>query len=460
MKTSIGIRLLAVWVLLGAMVNILAQDGGFLPDLCEFPSGTFARVAAVGAKIHGNLDVTESDPVTGHVKRRRQMVYFPPTEVYWTRMGTTYEYTDPAIVARYSNPSLKDGRDVVSQRTTIKLYRRDGSAVGYTVAAFAGGAVDRILEFEPYGVDVGMPSPGFVGRPLENLTFGYMAEIEFRPKVSVFSVPTEESRTPDYTMFGMLQRLRKAAGEYGALIPPNLVRNAAATDAFVEDLRGIYQLGEIVCTPMKAKNSPLFSNEALVREISSAIANWEITMAGIQQQMESSAYAYWDSLSGRTDPWDAYRMEGVAGYHIASFFLPGWVIKGAGKARMAGKFGDAAEFAAKAAKKPNRFVTGVEVTDRATGKVFEGTVDLKPTIDRINSCQPFPHRNDGEIFNNYPLRDRTVPELPVRPHGYYREFVHPTPGIAGPGPQRIVVGQGGEWYYTPNHYEKFIPLNP
>jgi hypothetical protein len=51
---------------------------------------------------------------------------------------------------------------------------------------------------------------------------------------------------------------------------------------------------------MKAKNSPLFSNEALVREISSAIANWEITMAGIQQQMESSAYAYWDSLSGRT----------------------------------------------------------------------------------------------------------------------------------------------------------------
>jgi len=437
-----------------------AQDSGYLPDLPGFPSGTYAQVAAVGAKIHGSLDATESDPVTGHVKRRHQMVYFPPTEVYWTRMGTTYEYTDPAIVARYSNPSLKGGRDVVSQRTTIKYYRRDGGVVGYTVAAFAGGAVDRWVEFESYSVDVGMPSPGFVGRPLENLTPGYMAEIEFRPKVTVFSVPTEESRTPDYTMFGMLQRLRKAAGEYGALIPPNLVRNAAATDAFVEDLRGLYQLGEIACTPMRAKNSPLFSNEALVREISSAIANWEITMAGIQQQMESSAYAYWDSLSGRTDPWDAYRMEGVAGYHIASFFVPGWVVKGAGKARLAGKVDDVAGFAAKAAKKPNRFITGVEVTDKATGKVFEGTVDLKPTIDRINSCQPFPHRNDGGIFNNYPLPDRTVPELPVRPHGYYREFVHPTPGIAGPGPQRIVVGQGGEWYYTPNHYEKFIPVNP
>ncbi len=343
MNSKMTIKLLRILFLVVVMLRASAQDSGYLPDLCEFPSGTYAKVAAVGAKIYGGLDVTESDPVTGHVKRRHRMVYFPPTEVYWTRMGTTYEYTDPAIVARYSNPSLKDGRDVVSQRTTIKYYRRDGSAVGYTVVTFAGGAVDRSVEFEPYSVDVGMPSPGFVGRPLENLTFGYMAEIEFRPKVSVFSVPTEESRTPDYTMFGMLQRLRKAAGEYGALIPPNLVRNAAATDAFVEDLRGIYQLGEIVCTPMKAK--------ALVRDIYSAIANWDQTMAGIQQQMESSTNAYWDSLIGRTDPWDAYRMEGVAGYHIASFFLPGWVIKGAGKARMAGKFGDAAEFAAKAAQR-------------------------------------------------------------------------------------------------------------
>ena len=343
MNSKMSIKFITILFLVIAVFRASAQDSGYLPDLCEFPSGTYAKVAAVGAKIHGSLDVTESDPVTGHVKRRHRMVYFPPTEVYWTRMGTTYEYTDPAIVARYSNPSLKGGRDVVSQRTTIKYYRRDGGVVGYTVAAFAGGAVDRILEFEPYGVDVGMPSPGFVGRPLENLTPGYMAEIEFRPKVTAFSVPTEESRTPDYTMFGMLQRLRKAAGDYGALITPNLVRNAAAADAFVEDLRGLYQLGEMDCTPMRAK--------ALVRDIYSAIANWDQTMAGIQQQMESSAYAYWDSLSGRTDPWDAYRMEGVAGYHIASFFVPGWVVKGAIKARMAGQFGNAAEFAAKAAQR-------------------------------------------------------------------------------------------------------------
>ncbi|MCY3821369.1 MAG: hypothetical protein OXH52_18780 [Gammaproteobacteria bacterium] len=49
--------------------------------------------------------------------------------------------------------------------------------------------------------------------------------------------------------------------------------------------------------------------------------------------------------------------------------------------------------------------------------------------------------------------------LPTRPPGYYQEFVHPTPGISGAGPQRIVRGDAGELYYTPDHYESFIPLN-
>ncbi|WP_175181505.1 ribonuclease domain-containing protein [Achromobacter aegrifaciens] len=32
------------------------------------------------------------------------------------------------------------------------------------------------------------------------------------------------------------------------------------------------------------------------------------------------------------------------------------------------------------------------------------------------------------------------------------------PGIAGPGPQRIVVGKGGEMYYTADHYKTFIQI--
>lgn len=49
--------------------------------------------------------------------------------------------------------------------------------------------------------------------------------------------------------------------------------------------------------------------------------------------------------------------------------------------------------------------------------------------------------------------------LPQKPAGYYKEFVHPTPKVKGVGSQRIVQGQGGELYYTPDHYESFIPLN-
>jgi filamentous hemagglutinin len=92
--------------------------------------------------------------------------------------------------------------------------------------------------------------------------------------------------------------------------------------------------------------------------------------------------------------------------------------------------------------------------------VLEGTVDLGPTLERIETGGSFPHRNDGGIFNNRPLPGRTTPELPAQPAGYYREYVHPTPGVQGPGPQRVVVGQGGEMYYTPDHYQTFVPLNP
>ncbi|QBX42044.1 hypothetical protein E4T63_16210 [Pseudomonas fluorescens] len=49
-------------------------------------------------------------------------------------------------------------------------------------------------------------------------------------------------------------------------------------------------------------------------------------------------------------------------------------------------------------------------------------------------------------------------DLPQKPAGYYTEYVHPTAGIAGLGPQRIVVGKGGEMYYTADHYKTFIPI--
>ena len=105
-------------------------------------------------------------------------------------------------------------------------------------------------------------------------------------------------------------------------------------------------------------------------------------------------------------------------------------------------------------KTPTRFIDGVRVVDRRTGKVFEGTVDLGPTLDRIRRGEKWPHMNDGSVFKN------KEGLLPKRKEGYYTEYVHPTPGVTGPGPQRIVIGKGGEAFYTPDHYGTFIPITP
>jgi RHS repeat-associated protein len=97
-------------------------------------------------------------------------------------------------------------------------------------------------------------------------------------------------------------------------------------------------------------------------------------------------------------------------------------------------------------------LSGVKVVDKFAG-ALEGTVNLKPTLDRINSGGKFPHKNDGSVFQN------KEGLLPTKPKGYYTEYVVPTPGTNKAGVQRIIKGQGGEYYYTSDHYQTFIPLN-
>lgn len=120
--------------------------------------------------------------------------------------------------------------------------------------------------------------------------------------------------------------------------------------------------------------------------------------------------------------------------------------------------GAAAEVAAHELRPETRFIEGVQV--KSHGKVIaEGTVDLKPTLDRIRSGGANAHKNDGTVFRNLPPKGQQRPLLPEKPENYYTEYVHPTPGVKGAGPQRIVVGKGGEIYYTPDHYDSFIPVN-
>jgi len=97
-------------------------------------------------------------------------------------------------------------------------------------------------------------------------------------------------------------------------------------------------------------------------------------------------------------------------------------------------------------------VRNVAVRDLDGRIAWRGDVDLRPVLERIERGHRDPHRNDGGIFQN---RER---RLPQRPRGHYREYVVRTPGISHAGPQRLVIGNEGEVYYTADHYRSFRRL--
>jgi guanyl-specific ribonuclease Sa len=66
------------------------------------------------------------------------------------------------------------------------------------------------------------------------------------------------------------------------------------------------------------------------------------------------------------------------------------------------------------------------------------------------------YRHDGAVFHNNPLKQGGYLPQDV----LYKEYVVPTAGVPGPGPQRIVIGNDGNWYYTPDHYDTFIKFQP
>jgi RHS repeat-associated protein len=90
------------------------------------------------------------------------------------------------------------------------------------------------------------------------------------------------------------------------------------------------------------------------------------------------------------------------------------------------------------------------ITGKSKIDITADDLDVSPTMDRIKAGESYPHRNDGGTFQN----NKDI--LPVKSPDYYKEYVHPTPGIKGPGPQRIIKGIGGEHYYSPDHYRTFI----
>jgi filamentous hemagglutinin len=94
-------------------------------------------------------------------------------------------------------------------------------------------------------------------------------------------------------------------------------------------------------------------------------------------------------------------------------------------------------------------VRRVTIKNQSGRVVYRGDVDLAPTLDRIERGERHPHRNDGGTFRNLEGR------LPKKPTGYYKEYVHPTEELDGPGPQRVILGRDGDVWYTADHYQSF-----
>lgn len=81
--------------------------------------------------------------------------------------------------------------------------------------------------------------------------------------------------------------------------------------------------------------------------------------------------------------------------------------------------------------------------------------EAKKTWQLIQSGGPFPYpRNDGVVFDNREKR------LPAQKSGYYHEYTVPTPGSPDRGARRLITGAAKELYYTGDHYQHFVLVDP
>lgn len=64
------------------------------------------------------------------------------------------------------------------------------------------------------------------------------------------------------------------------------------------------------------------------------------------------------------------------------------------------------------------------------------------------------YSRDGIVFNNAEKR------LPLEARGYYHEYTVPTPGAKTRGTRRLITGSAHEVYYTGDHYNSFVVVDP
>ncbi len=84
----------------------------------------------------------------------------------------------------------------------------------------------------------------------------------------------------------------------------------------------------------------------------------------------------------------------------------------------------------------------------------EESAEIGRVLAAVESGRPLPYEEDGGTFQN---REGLLPDQPL---GYYREYTVETPGSADRGARRLVIGEGGEVYYTDDHYASFRVIDP
>ncbi|TIC88921.1 ribonuclease [Nocardioides sp. GY 10113] len=99
-----------------------------------------------------------------------------------------------------------------------------------------------------------------------------------------------------------------------------------------------------------------------------------------------------------------------------------------------------------------------QAVDPESGLPVVALADLPPeaaeTLALIDAGGPFPYPDsDGSRFGNY------EGILPERDDGYYAEYTVETPGSPDRGARRIVAGDGGELYWTEDHYASFAVID-
>nr|WP_042194290.1 ribonuclease domain-containing protein [Kibdelosporangium sp. MJ126-NF4]CEL21221.1 Guanyl-specific ribonuclease Sa [Kibdelosporangium sp. MJ126-NF4]CTQ96212.1 Guanyl-specific ribonuclease Sa [Kibdelosporangium sp. MJ126-NF4] len=72
----------------------------------------------------------------------------------------------------------------------------------------------------------------------------------------------------------------------------------------------------------------------------------------------------------------------------------------------------------------------------------------------IESGGPYPYPRDGVVFENREKR------LPVAAKEYYHEYTVQTPDSRDRGARRLIYGKERELYYTENHYDSFVLVDP